>query len=147
MSCCPPAGGAHPSRHPIDYLLTTFALSDASVRDALDDFLADPVGGMFKGPYMRLRLPFEPAAPGWGRAGMDEGPSRRTAIRRRRSRGSRRRSTGVPSAAADDRHHRDRIGKDRGVPLPDHRSRPAGPARRRHRHEGADPLSDERAGQ
>lgn len=49
----------------VDYLTTTFALTDPGARDALDRFLADPESGMFKGPYVRLRLPFRPAADGW----------------------------------------------------------------------------------
>lgn len=49
----------------VDYLTTTFALSDAEVSDGLDRFLSDPSSGMFKGPYVRLRLPFRPAADGW----------------------------------------------------------------------------------
>lgn len=59
----------------VDYLTTTFALSDADVRDGLDRFLTDPESGMFKGPYVRLRLPFRPADLGW-RDSLDwyEGP-------------------------------------------------------------------------
>lgn len=49
----------------LDYLVTTFALSDTDARDALDEFLADPANGIFKGPYARLRLPFRAAEPGW----------------------------------------------------------------------------------
>lgn len=49
----------------VDYLTTTFALTDTDARDALDRFLADPESGMFKGPYVRLRLPFRPADDGW----------------------------------------------------------------------------------
>ena len=49
----------------VDYLTTTFALTDLDARDALDRFLADPESGMFKGPYVRLRLPFRPADEGW----------------------------------------------------------------------------------
>ncbi|MET0494359.1 MAG: DEAD/DEAH box helicase [Actinoplanes sp.] len=49
----------------VDYLTTTFALTEADARDGLDTFLSDPVSGMFKGPYVRLRLPFRPAEPGW----------------------------------------------------------------------------------
>jgi ATP-dependent helicase YprA (DUF1998 family) len=49
----------------VDYLTTTFALTDADARDGLDGFLSDPVSGMFKGPYVRLRLPFRPADEGW----------------------------------------------------------------------------------
>lgn len=48
-----------------DYLTTTFGLADADARDGLDTFLSDPVDGMFKGPYVRLRLPFRPADKGW----------------------------------------------------------------------------------
>ncbi|MDR1265266.1 MAG: DEAD/DEAH box helicase [Propionibacteriaceae bacterium] len=49
-------------RHSLtDYLTTTFALTDAGARSALDDFLSHPEHGMFKGPYVRLRLPFRPA--------------------------------------------------------------------------------------
>ncbi|MGW7477073.1 DEAD/DEAH box helicase [Nonomuraea muscovyensis] len=49
----------------VDYLTTTFALTDADARDGLERLLADPVSGMFKGPYVRLRLPFRPADEGW----------------------------------------------------------------------------------
>ena len=49
----------------VDYLTTTFALSDDDARDGLDRFLKDPVDGMFKGPFVRLRLPFRPAEAGW----------------------------------------------------------------------------------
>ncbi|KIQ20035.1 DEAD/DEAH box helicase [Rhodococcus sp. MEB064] len=49
----------------IDYLGTTFALSDPDARRILDDFLSDRSNGMFRGPYLRLRLPFRPAAEGW----------------------------------------------------------------------------------
>lgn len=48
-----------------DYLATTFALTDPDVQRALSDFIADPDNGMFKGPYVRLRLPFAPASEGW----------------------------------------------------------------------------------
>ncbi|MDN5747506.1 MAG: DEAD/DEAH box helicase [Pseudonocardia sp.] len=49
----------------VDYLSTTFALTDGGAADALDRFLGDPESGMFKGPYVRLRLPFRPADDGW----------------------------------------------------------------------------------
>ena len=49
----------------LDYLQTTFALSDEDVRLALEEFLQDPDDGIFKGPYLRLRMPFRPAADGW----------------------------------------------------------------------------------
>ncbi|MFB9239643.1 DEAD/DEAH box helicase [Plantactinospora siamensis] len=49
----------------VDYLTTTFGLTDGDARDGLDRFLSDPDTGMFKGPYVRLRLPFRPADEGW----------------------------------------------------------------------------------
>jgi ATP-dependent helicase YprA (DUF1998 family) len=48
-----------------DYLTTTFALSDKHAQAAIREFLTDRDNGMFKGPYVRLRLPFEPAPKGW----------------------------------------------------------------------------------
>lgn len=48
-----------------DYLATTFALTDPDAQAALTDFVGDPDNGMFKGPYVRLRLPFAPAADDW----------------------------------------------------------------------------------
>lgn len=48
-----------------DYLATTFALTDGNAQSAIKDFLADPENGLFKGSYVRLRLPFETAEPGW----------------------------------------------------------------------------------
>ena len=49
----------------LDYLTTTFALADPDARLALADFLGDREHGIFKGPYLRLRLPFRAAADGW----------------------------------------------------------------------------------
>lgn len=49
----------------LDYLGTTFALADDDARAALTDFLGHPQRGLLKGPFVRLRLPFEPAADGW----------------------------------------------------------------------------------
>lgn len=49
----------------LDYLTTTFALADADAQRALGEFLQDTTEGMFKGPYLRTRLPFRPAEPGW----------------------------------------------------------------------------------
>lgn len=51
-----------------DYLKTTFALSDHDAQEALGRFLVDPDHGMFRGPYVRLRLPFEPAQEDWSSA-------------------------------------------------------------------------------
>ncbi|MGO2096761.1 MAG: DEAD/DEAH box helicase, partial [Candidatus Microbacterium stercoravium] len=48
-----------------DYLTTTFALSDADARLALTDFLTDPDGGIFRGPFVRARIPFRAADDGW----------------------------------------------------------------------------------
>lgn len=49
-----------------DYLATTFALTDPDAQGALSDFVGHPEIGMFKGPYVRLRLPFAPAGGNWG---------------------------------------------------------------------------------
>lgn len=46
----------------LDYLATTFALADSDAEGALRDFLVDVEDGIFKGPYIRTRLPFTPAA-------------------------------------------------------------------------------------
>ena len=51
-----------------DYLATTFALTDPDAQSALTDFVGDPDTGMFKGPYVRLRLPFAPGRRRLGRA-------------------------------------------------------------------------------
>ncbi|WP_084637145.1 DEAD/DEAH box helicase [Neomicrococcus aestuarii] len=48
-----------------DYLTTTFTLSDEKAQRALGEFLTHPEHGMFKGPYVRLRLPFEAAQDEW----------------------------------------------------------------------------------
>ncbi len=47
----------------LDYLTTTFALADTDVRGALTAFLEHQRDGIFKGPYVRTRLPFA-SAPG-----------------------------------------------------------------------------------
>jgi ATP-dependent helicase YprA (DUF1998 family) len=47
------------------YLSTTFALTDDDVRASLEAFLADGESGIFRGPYVRLRLPFRPADGTW----------------------------------------------------------------------------------
>lgn len=52
----------------LDYLVTTFALADLEAGDALQEFLGDADGGIFKGPYVRLRLPFRSADDGWQRS-------------------------------------------------------------------------------
>jgi DEAD/DEAH box helicase domain-containing protein len=45
----------------LDYLDTTFSFQDRAVAEALQRFLTDPEQGIFKGPYLRLQLPFRRA--------------------------------------------------------------------------------------
>ncbi|HEV3096145.1 MAG TPA: hypothetical protein VG104_03260, partial [Candidatus Dormibacteraeota bacterium] len=52
-------------RNLTQFLSTTFALADQPVRDGLEKFLNDPGRGIFRGPYLRIRTPFQPAGPGW----------------------------------------------------------------------------------
>lgn len=42
----------------VDYLETTFAFRDEATADALSEFLWDPDHGIFRGPYLNVRLPF-----------------------------------------------------------------------------------------
>lgn len=42
----------------VEYLTTTFALSDDEAYEKLAEFLLDPRDGIFRGPYARVRLPF-----------------------------------------------------------------------------------------
>ncbi|MDN3495284.1 DEAD/DEAH box helicase [Planococcus sp. APC 4015] len=49
----------------VDYLTTTFALSDEEAQRALRGFLDDPENGIFRGPYVRARVPFRAADDGW----------------------------------------------------------------------------------
>ncbi len=49
----------------VDYLAATFSLADDDVRDALADFLTDQRGGIFRGPYLRVRTPFRPVGEGY----------------------------------------------------------------------------------
>ncbi len=44
-----------------DYLSTTFALTESEVSAELSKFLNDPHTGMFRGPYLRIRMPFAAA--------------------------------------------------------------------------------------
>src|SRR4030095_16706304 len=41
-----------------DYLNTAFSLRDRDVADARREFVTDSERGLFKGPYLQLRLPF-----------------------------------------------------------------------------------------
>lgn len=49
----------------VDYLATTFGLSDDDVRDELSEFLTDPATGIFRGPYLRVRTPFRSVDADW----------------------------------------------------------------------------------
>lgn len=55
------------------YLGTTFALADADARRTLEQFLSDRDTGLFRGPFLRTRLPFRGADPDW-RAALDWAP-------------------------------------------------------------------------
>ena len=48
----------------LDYLFTTFNLQDEQLETALRVFLEDPQKGLFKGPYIHLRLPYQRAGAG-----------------------------------------------------------------------------------
>ena len=66
MGALLPTLQAHQIREGLtDYLATTFALTDPDAQAALTDFVGDPANGMFKGPYVRLRLPFAAAGDDW----------------------------------------------------------------------------------
>ncbi|ROR93803.1 uncharacterized protein DUF1998 [Salana multivorans] len=52
-------------RNLLEYLGTTFALSDPTTRQALTAFLDDADSGLFRGPYVRARLPFRVAEQDW----------------------------------------------------------------------------------
>ena len=49
----------------VEYLSTTFALSDDETRDALAQFLAHPTDGIFRGPFLRVRTPFRAVGQAW----------------------------------------------------------------------------------
>lgn len=49
----------------IEYLTTSFALSDDDAREALRDFLLDESAGMFRGPFLRVHLPFRQVDRDW----------------------------------------------------------------------------------
>ncbi|MFB7859033.1 DEAD/DEAH box helicase [Rhodococcus qingshengii] len=48
-----------------EYLSTTFALADASAGQALSEFLRDSETGIFRGPYLKLRTPYQQVAKSW----------------------------------------------------------------------------------
>ncbi|WP_288338056.1 DEAD/DEAH box helicase [uncultured Gordonia sp.] len=49
----------------VEYLTTTFALSDPATQTALRDFLGDADTGIFRGPYLKIRTPYHPVGDGW----------------------------------------------------------------------------------
>ncbi len=49
----------------VEYLASTFALSDNKVRQAVSDFLQDEAEGIFRGPYLRVRTPFRSVDSTW----------------------------------------------------------------------------------
>jgi len=49
----------------VDYLSTTFALTDDSARSELQSFLLDRSSGIFRGPYYRVRTPFRSVGREW----------------------------------------------------------------------------------
>jgi ATP-dependent helicase YprA (DUF1998 family) len=49
----------------VEYLTTTFALADDDARDGLTRLLTDSGGGMFRGPYLRVRTPYRPVPESW----------------------------------------------------------------------------------
>lgn len=49
----------------LQYLSTTYALTDEGAREALHRFLGDETSGMFRGPYLRIRTPFTLADDEW----------------------------------------------------------------------------------
>ena len=98
----------------LDYLTTTFALADPDAQLALAEFLSDREHGIFKGPYLRLRLPFRPAEDGWQRTlGWDIGITpyghQAAAFARLSSADL---GSGQAQAAAYAGHHRHRVRQD-----------------------------------
>ncbi|MFB6888561.1 DEAD/DEAH box helicase [Kitasatospora sp. NPDC056327] len=57
----------------LQYLSTTYALTDEGARLALHSFLGDETTGMFRGPFLRIRTPFLQADPSW-RSSLDWAP-------------------------------------------------------------------------
>ena len=49
----------------VEYLATTFALSDDETRKALSEFLTREGDGIFRGPYLSARTPFQHVVEGW----------------------------------------------------------------------------------
>jgi ATP-dependent helicase YprA (DUF1998 family) len=57
----------------LQYLSTTYALTDEGARQALEAFLGDDTSGMFRGPFLRIRTPFTQAPDTW-RASLEWAP-------------------------------------------------------------------------
>ncbi|WP_163508973.1 DEAD/DEAH box helicase [Fodinicola acaciae] len=49
----------------LQYLSTTYALTDEGARESLHRFLGDETAGMFRGPFLRIRAPFVTADASW----------------------------------------------------------------------------------
>lgn len=49
----------------LQYLSTTYALSDEGARESLHRFLGNEESGMFRGPFLRIRTPFTAADDSW----------------------------------------------------------------------------------
>ena len=49
----------------LEYLSTTFALSEDAARQELVRFLTHPEGGVFRGPFLRVRTPLRQVPNGW----------------------------------------------------------------------------------
>ncbi|MEV8065874.1 DEAD/DEAH box helicase [Streptomyces sp. NPDC085995] len=49
----------------LQYLSTTYALTDEGARESLHRFLGDETSGMFRGPFLRIRTPFTQADDSW----------------------------------------------------------------------------------
>ncbi|HTJ70694.1 MAG TPA: DEAD/DEAH box helicase [Actinospica sp.] len=58
----------------LQYLTTTYALSDEGARRALETFLGDETAGMFRGPYLRVRTPFAKEEDGGWRGVLEWAP-------------------------------------------------------------------------
>ena len=105
------------------FLGTTFALADEDVRAELERFIADEEHGVFRGPFVRLRLPFRPAPRRLA------GPAQLRAARLYPSSppggGMAASLVPAPPATADARHHRHRLWQDRELPRPAPRPLPA----------------------
>lgn len=48
-----------------EYLSTTFALADPNAGSALSEFLRDPETGIFRGPYLKVRTPYQQVPAKW----------------------------------------------------------------------------------